>query len=302
MLNGNYSNNQNISILDLGQCSIILKDLYNISEKDSLIYVKQENINLKASERNIQYEVYHPYNFIKLNLSFCEENTINIYVKNELSAEMNEIYESLKSLGYNMFDIMDPFYQDICTTYKSINNTDIILSDRINYIYNKIDSQCQPNCDFSSFLPNSTYLNCSCEIISEKKNEENKFSAKKVYESFYEVLKYSNFKILKCYKLLFKNTTFTKNYGSIIIILIFFIYLSCLITFIINKISPLSNELQKIKSKEVEKNEDLFLVTNKNLGKSFPKKINTEKLSIPPKKKIPKKKILKKDLRKKSIT
>ena len=46
----------------------------------------------------------------------------------------------MKSLGYDMLNINDPFYQDICIPYKSENNTDILLSDRIDYIYNNQDS------------------------------------------------------------------------------------------------------------------------------------------------------------------
>ena len=39
-----------------------------------------------------------------------------------------------------MFDINDRFYQDICTPYKTEDNTDILLSDRIDYIYNNEDT------------------------------------------------------------------------------------------------------------------------------------------------------------------
>ena len=159
-------------------------------------------------------------------MSVCSENTINIYVKFDFSHETKKLYEELKSKGYDMLNINDPFYQDICTPYKSSNNTDIILSDRINYIYNNEDSQCQTNCYFSSYLLNSLYLNCTCEVVEDNtKTEEIKFSGKKIYESFYDVLKYSNFQILNCYKLIFKKNIFSKNMGSITIIIFFIIYL-----------------------------------------------------------------------------
>ena len=104
-----------------------------------------------------------------------------------------------------MLDINDPFYQDICTPYKYGNNTDILLSDRIDYIYNNKDTQCQTNCEFSSYLSNSLYVNCSCVHVEDKTNNEQKFSGKKLYESFYDILKYSNFKILKCSNLVFNS-------------------------------------------------------------------------------------------------
>ena len=48
-----------------------------------------------------------------------------------------------------MFNINDRFYTDICTPYKSSKKTDMLLVDRIDDIYNNIDAQCQPNCEFS---------------------------------------------------------------------------------------------------------------------------------------------------------
>ena len=38
------------------------------------------------------------------------------------------MYERLKALGYDMFNINDKFYQDICTPYKTEDSTDILNS------------------------------------------------------------------------------------------------------------------------------------------------------------------------------
>ena len=206
------------------------------------------------------------HNFTKLNLSLCEGNTINIYVKAELSKEIKELYEKTKLMGYNIFNINEPFYQDICTPYKNTNNTDILLSDRINYIYNNEDSECQSNCKFSSYLPNSLYLNCTFEVVEEKKVEDIKFSGKKIYESFYDVLKYSNFKILKCYKLIFNKVYFKKNLGSITILIFFIIYLYSMIIYIIKGINPLTDKIQNItmqKNKNNIKQNEIFIFTKK---------------------------------------
>jgi hypothetical protein len=134
LLEGEFENNQDISIIDLGQCENKLKEYYGLNESDSLIYLKQENKSAKSTEKNFQYEVFEPYNFTRLNLSICEGDTINLYIKIDLSEETKEIYESMKSMGYNMFNIKDPFYQDICIPYTYKNNIDILLSDRIDYI------------------------------------------------------------------------------------------------------------------------------------------------------------------------
>ena len=52
----------------------------------------------------------------------------------ELNEENKKLYEKMKESGYDMFNINDPFYQDICTPFDSSNGTDILLIDRINYI------------------------------------------------------------------------------------------------------------------------------------------------------------------------
>ena len=146
-----------------------------------------------------------------------------------------------------MFDINDPFYNDICTPYKSSNNSDMLLSDRIDYIYNNSDTQCQDYCEFSGYHSGSNIIKCSCEISEnnlKKTEEKEQFTPETIFESFYDVLKYSNYQNLKCFKLVFSKRVLTKNLGSIIIIIFFIFYLICFIIFIIKGIEPLKNKLE----------------------------------------------------------
>ena len=50
----------------------------------------QENTNGKASERNIQYEIYHPRTFEKLNLDICSNDNIDIIITIEELAELQQ--------------------------------------------------------------------------------------------------------------------------------------------------------------------------------------------------------------------
>ena len=255
-------NKQNLTILDLGKCEDKLKQIYNIDDKDSLIYLKKENVNSKVSEKDFQYEIYEPYNYTKLDISICNEEKINIYIPLILSDEMKNIYEDMKSYGYDMFNINDPFYQDLCTPYTTKNSTDIPLSARKKYIYNNEDSQCQKNCYFSSYIPNSLYVNCTCDIESKEGTEVIKaFNVKTLYESFYDVLKYANFQILKCYKLAFNINIFNYNIGNFIIISLFSINLICLFIFMIKGISSLKNKIKKFNyplNEEIERKNNIF--------------------------------------------
>ena len=273
LIMGNISliDNYNLSIIDLGECEIILRDEYNISDEDSLIYVKQQKLEIKSSQQDIKFEVFEPYNKTKLNLSLCSETKINIYVKLGLSDEIKILNEQMASLGYNMFDKNDPFYKDICIPYTSSDNTDMLLSDRIDFIYYNNDAQCQSNCQFIGYILNNAYINCSCNVnnIEENNIKTEKFSIKKLYESYFDVLKYSNYKILKCYELILDIDIITKNKGGIIIIIYFIIYLSCLIVFMIKGIIPFKNKLKEYLKKFEAKN-----LVNNNIKKDSKKELN----------------------------
>ena len=280
------NNNQNLSIIDLAKCEDILKKEYNINPNDSLIILKQENIstNLKSSEKNIKYEVFEPYNKTKLNLSLCEGTNINLYTKMTLSDKTKRMYERLKALGYDMFNINDKFYQDICTPYKTEDSTDILLTDRIDFIYNNDDAQCQTNCQFSEYLLDTQYISCECSLDGNiQKNRIDKFNAKKIYESFYEVLKYSNYQVFKCYKLVFSKKIL-ENIGGIIIFLYFCINIGCFVFYLIKKDISLKNEILKYNNLNKDNNDikksDGIIIDYKKVNEIK----NEHKISFPPKK------------------
>ena len=289
----NISNNPlNKPIIDLGECETILRNVYHINENDSLIFVKSEIKSDKASEKNVQFEVYEPYNKTKLNLSLCDETPINILIPMELSEETKQLYEQMKESGYDMFDINSEFYQDICTPFDSPEGTDILLSDRVDYIYNNENTQCQPNCHLSFYSVESHYMNCTCYTNNDKTDEnyerKEKFTAKKIYESFYEVLKYSNYDIIKCFNIINDIKIITTNIGSIMVIVYFCCHLVCIVFYIVLGITPLT-----IKFKDALKND----MDNNNLVLKF----NYQNLLSPPiRKSVGKKLLLKVDIEQKN--
>ena len=117
----------------MGNCETLLKKANNINS--SLIIKKYEQL-VNAAQRNVQYEVYHPITKQKLNLSICEVDIISLYIPVELDEKLLVLYQDLQKSGYDLFNIDDPFYNDICSPYKSENGTDVLLSDRKNDYYN----------------------------------------------------------------------------------------------------------------------------------------------------------------------
>ena len=153
----------------------------------------------------------------------------------------------------------------------------------------------------ATFLPifqNSLYINCSCNIEKKEEKEVKIFSGKTLYESFYDVLKYANFKILKCNKLVFNINIFRNNIGNFIIISAFSLNFISLIFYIVKGITPLKNKIKNLISysnEEIYSKNNIFsgnvLIQNKKIHKKFNKKIIP---SNPKKKKIIKDKIFKK--------
>ena len=247
-LQGKRNNTNRYSIIDLGECENLLKEHYHINKNLSLLIFKLEKIGNKTSERSLQYEVYEPEHKTKLNLSICDKVNIEIYIPVILSDNIQHLYDELSDLGYDLFDINSPFYQDICTPYKSSNGTDVPLTDRKNYYYNNEETTCQPNCKFSDYLKDSQYLKCDCDISNSEINPKNieQFNAKSIYKSFFNVLKYSNYKVLKCSKLAFSIKSFTINIGSILTLIYFIIYSIFLVIYILKGINQLKTDISSV--------------------------------------------------------
>ena len=72
-----------------------------------------------------------------------------------------------KNLGYNIFNLNDSFYNDICSVF-SYNNTDFSLSERKNIIDLSDESLCQNiynySCNYSNYDIKTLRSICLCKI------------------------------------------------------------------------------------------------------------------------------------------
>ena len=134
----NDENNINVTTINLGDCEKILKEIYNISNNNSLfmkkIEVQQEGMMIPK----IEYDVYYKLNgtkLIKLNLSYCSNVKIDISIPVKINEKDIDKYNS--SSGY---------YNDICYVATSDSGTDIILKDRKNEFIDNNKTLCQEYC------------------------------------------------------------------------------------------------------------------------------------------------------------
>ena len=246
------NNNLNISVIDLGECEKKLKEKFNIPNEYDLIIFKIDIQNIDKTLTYVQYEIYNPITFKQLDLDICKDLPINITIPAILDSETFLIYQELNSQGYNLFNSNDKFYNDICTSFTTINNTDMLLIDRKIDIYNKYANVtiCQENCDLTSYNDNSKRASCFCNIQSKDSeidlNIQSKFNMKGMTDIFFNYLNNSNFRVLKCYKVAFDFSNIIENIGRIIMSAILLIFIALFIIFLIKGNKDISSYLKNI--------------------------------------------------------
>ena len=230
--------NLNISIIDFSDCEKIIRQAYNIKEEDDLIMLKSDFLN-EDSKVYVQYEIYNPYSLEYIPLDICNDVKININIPITLNETTESLYKSLSNSGYNLFDLNDSFYNDICSTYTTENGTDIILMDRINIFYDSIRNiyLCQDGCEFILYNETSKRSKCNCNIQREPTITNIKdiiFDKKQLVNNFLLTsLKNSNFKVMKCHKLIFSLNGQIDNIGSYLLLSIIFLLIILMICYFI---------------------------------------------------------------------
>ena len=282
--------NGEFSSIDMTECEITLKGIYHIPSDLALIVLKFLKTDGTGQGQTFQYEVYHPITHEKLNLSFCDNTTVDVYIPFSLSDELNEIYNNLIDQGYNPLDLNDKFYREICTPYTSENGTDVLLDDREEFIYSSLvnASLCPDGCDYSEYHADKKYIKCECgtnntDIVT--LDIEN-LSGENVYNSFLSTMKSTNYKVMICYNLVFNFKIFCHNYGSIITLALFCVYFVYIIYYSIKEISPVKISISKILFKEQEKDKNLVKKFEKQMKPKINAKDELEKKNVnyPPKK------------------
>ena len=288
-------NSKELSNIDLGECGNILKEKYCKSENDSLIILKFDIKPENEKSTYVEYEVYEPITKRKIDLNECSGINIVIDIPIELDSDIELMYDLLSNSGYNLFNGNSSFYNDICATYTTENGTDILISDRRMDIYQSTIniSLCQEGCEFQSYDKESKKAKCDCPMQKEKINNIDlsslKFDKNEMVKEFYEILENSNFRVLKCYKLLLKPKLFIKNIGGMtmtILLVLFIILMIIYISVSSKKINIYIQEILKYKFLNNDKN-DINYINNEEKSK---KKKNHAKFLDDKKKKNNKKK------------
>ena len=226
--------NNNKAAIILGECEEKLKETYHIPKEESL-YILEIDYNQKYYNiPKIEYEVYYPLNgtMEKLNLSICDNNTIEIYIQVNLTEDP---------------DIYNPFsdyYNDICLRATSDKGTDISLQDRKEEFLEKNLTLCETNCKFVEYDTENKRVKCECGIKAILSVlDEIEIDKEELKPNFKEIKKVSNIQIIKCFKKVFNVKHILKNYGFFIFTFILLLYIICVLLFLLKYYFSLKKEI-----------------------------------------------------------
>ena len=255
--------------IEFSLCEHILRKHYNISSSEVLtvLQIEIEDKDDKVLTNQVEYEVYNEKKE-KLNLSYCHdvEIKVNYEIKN-IKLINKTMIEHYSSLGIDIFDSKDLFFNDVCYPF-SISNSDVILKDRIIDIYQNF-SLCENECKYELIDIEKMYVRCSCQVKEEINFEPSKPVFIKVVKETFEN---SNFGVLRCFPLVFSLNNKVNNIGFFIFLVsilahiplfvYYFIYGTQSIVSFVYKDMHKHNYISKYKASPIKRKRNSKIIIN----------------------------------------
>jgi len=263
--NQNNNKNSNISSIILGECEKTLRSAYNINDSLPLLIFKIDYFQQYYSNPIIGYEIYHPINKTKLNISLC--NSSNISFNIPVSIDENNLYK---------YDPNNEYYNDECNPSSIENEADILLSDRQNEFNMNNLSLCENNCTYNGYNSNKT-VNCECGI---KYNQIviSELTGLKYVQIYNFTNNKNNLVTMKCINTLFTKDGIVRNIGNYILSFIIILFTIATILFYKCGYHLLEGEIKEILDSKGKN--DIINHKNKLTNETFGHKSKEKKANI----------------------
>ena len=240
-----YEVNSNEIILVILLESLSLNS--SINELNYYFYGMNENHNEKSRFINIS-----EYNLINEKMTYNAMYPLkNYYNENSTLEKRNTEYlvDNIRSIYLNdpkieLYNINNPFFNDICFHFTSEINTDLTLNDRREeYYINK--SLCEDNCYLEKLIINDECIKslCSCQL-----KKEFSFNKNAGVKDDIPLISVNMVKSIFCYNKAFNSQNIAKNIVFwvfiVFIIFLFIMFFVCIFygSEILNKIFKINNE------------------------------------------------------------
>ena len=228
---------RNLSIIDLRDCEVRLKNFNNIDKNESLIIVIFELFNTGYSIPKIEYDVYNPNNYQKLKLDICNDTKIEIKISSSINE--NELYK---------YNTSSDYYNNLCFPYTTEKGTDIILNDRRNEYFDKNMSLCEDLCQYTKYEYDTKRIICKCEVKKQVSLlNEIKIDKEKLLKNFINIKNKMNLSVMKCFKLTFSKKGLLGNIGSYVQLIILASDITIAILFKLKGYAIIINKIQLVK-------------------------------------------------------
>ena len=254
---------ENSTHVDFEKCEQLLREKYNISNSSIITFFQMEltNNDENALYNQIKYFTYDDKKQ-ELNLSLCEgvETKIHFMFKNGSNLDKTTI-NKFNNLGVDIFNIKDEFFTDLCFSYSDSNN-DMILKDRIKYIYQNYSLCEEEGCTYNNIDIEKMSITCDCKIQGNFSSITTSLIDDQANEvSFLD----SNIGVVKCYNLVFSFKNKSSNIGFIIFTILIIAYIIFFCFLLKRGTKPISdfifNEMKKFGYLNKDDN------TNSEIGK-----------------------------------
>ena len=256
-----------ISAIDLGNCTQIIKDYYNISDNDYFIVLNMETKNNERNDnnnsfnlgKNMQVEIFDSSGR-KLDFSVCKEDIKVMKYIGDATKELNiQSAKNLADQGIDVFNSNDSFFNDLCHKYDNKDGKDIIIDDRRANIYQNA-TFCQDGCYYQNIDYELMAANCMCETSalqnSEDKTKDNKeqsenLNFKTITKSFISSFLDFNIEVIFCWNLVFDKDILFKNIGFYFMASLCFIQIVILCIFSIKRLLPIKKYMYIFKDSKI---------------------------------------------------
>jgi hypothetical protein len=154
-----------LPIYDTAACDKVLKEFYNLTDNDEILYLTggfNPSLNQEAVS-TYKITAYDGQTKQKLNMDLCQNISQTVELPlNSNTTEFNLTqYNEMKEAGIDIFDPEDPFFTDRCATFNSTGDG-TSLSWRRKNLYQKKQPMCIGfSCTFEG-ISAYNYIKCNC--------------------------------------------------------------------------------------------------------------------------------------------
>ena len=247
-----------------------------INENEDILVGQVDALREDEPTNQIEYKVFITTgNEIDISSFTSVNTTIEYPIRMEYKLDTIDMITEMQNKSINVYNISEPFYNDICFIFTSNTSRDVTIEDRRKYYY-PLDNLCEENCDLISFDNDTHKVKCECILKTSyssiiKPNTKNEPLPNKFV---------SNINAIKCYDTVFDTDNFFDNLPFWVFGILLFIQLAILIwsccsgTSFIKKYLETNYQYKEEKPEEVEnainlKNEN-FILSSQAKSKQAP--------------------------------